>query len=237
MSRSSRIACALLGALCAWGAYDTSQRVSVPAPAALVTWEREHPDFFPLDDYQSDVFAAKRGEKRRDDLLWLLVGLGAGGLLASVAPRRVHAELGGAVSTLLVAAALTTGAWATARSVSEQATRASDGQWTLGDDSLAIFASAHTDTLRALRERIPEDHALITIGRRDIELNLVAWALHPRPIYPVIARPPASMTIERIAEERAATELGKGHGGRWVLDLGRMALFSSYAGEMVLPID
>lgn len=237
MSRAARIACALLGAVCAWGAYETSQRALVPAPAVLTTWEREHPDVFPLDEYQSTVFADKRAEKRRDDALWLLVGLAAGGLAASLAPRRLLDALGGPVSTALVAGAVATGGWAVVRSVTDQAERASDGLWTLGDDSLAIFASAHADTLRALRERIPEDHAVITIGRRDIELNLVAWSLHPRPIYPVIARPPAAMTIEKIAEELSASELATDHPGRWVLDLGRMALFSQYVGDMVVPID
>ncbi len=232
-----RIACAVLGAACAWGAVDVVERTTLPAPAALVEWERSHPDYFALDAAQEAVFASKRAEKRHQDVLWLLVGLASGGLLTAVAPRRLVQTLGGLVSGVLVTGAVTTGAWALARSVDAQHQRAQHDGWTLGDDTLASFANAHTGTLRDLRVMIPDDHAIITIGQRDIELNLVSWALHPRAIYPIFTRPPMGTSIEMMAAELGKTDFASGHAGRWVLDLGRMGAFSSYVGEMVAQID
>lgn len=236
-SRASRIVCGVVAVACAAGAWTTAQRTRVPPAPVLATWEREHDDFYPLDEQQTVVFTTKRDEKRRDDVLWLLVGLAGGALATALAPSRTTARLGGPVGGVLVAAAVTTGLWATGRSLADQVDRARSDRWTLGDDALSIFASGHAVHIRELRERIPPDHAVITVGRRDIELNLAAWGLHPRPVYPLIVRPPVGLRVDMIAEELAASDLAAEHPGRWVLDLGRMALFSSYAGDIAARID
>jgi hypothetical protein len=122
-------------------------------------------------------------------------------------------------------------------SIVEQVHRARAGEWTLGDDALSGLAGPHAETLRTWRGLVPEQDAVILLGTDSRLWTLVAWALHPRAIYPVLRDVQPDLSDAAIREQLRPLDLGRGQGTRWAVDLGALAAPEQCAHAALLRVD
>ncbi len=229
----------VLAVACATGAVIVSRVDGIDSVPLLDSWRGKHPDVRTLSPAERDAFDGLLAPARRDDLLFLLVGLAAGCTLllwnerwARTGPAGTSTATGHGAEdaradrgwgplfvSVMVWGALALGVWRVAASVSDQREAAVRARWTLSDDALHVVAGPLEDTLRAWRDTVPEDEAVILVGTNQFLWNITAWVLYPRPIYPLLHEVPPG--LDRAAMLDLARQLPHGaeHPGRWIVDL------------------
>jgi len=210
---------ALAGAFAALAlAVHDPDEPGMPAPQWLQRWEQNYPDPRVLGPDEAATFTRMQDAERREDLLLLLAGLSVGCLAAGWSPRLVQ-RAGGAASAVLVAGSVAVGAWALGSSAVAQWNGARAGTWTLADDNLDLMAGPDAGTLRDWRVQIGEHDAVIVVGTDQALLNVVAWALYPRAIYPLVLDVPPGWSADELRDSARGAEVGRGHPRRWIVDL------------------
>lgn len=217
----------------AWAVHDGRVDAGDLWPGA---WVARHPDPRDLGAAGEQVHGAERARAWQLDAALLALGLGVACLALGVrggarrgsgstdaAPTSAEADgvpalrplAFGAVAIALVSAAA---------ALDDVRLRARRGAWTLADDALPGVAGPHAETLRAWRDEVPADAAVLVVGTRDFLLNLVAWSLHPRAVHPVVVPVPGDMDGTALLElARAHTAGVDAPGGRWLVDLDALA--------------
>lgn len=175
-----------------------------------------------IDQALRDSRAAARAAERNQDLVLILAGLALGLTVSGLWPGWAERS-GGKLRGVLLLAGLAVGVWGLAVSLTDQLAHWRRGDWTLGDDGLEGAVGPLADAVRAWRGRIPDEHAVILLGREGGALAAVAWALYPRPVYAPLQELPAGMTLADAARAAAANALGGAHPARWLIDLGAAA--------------
>ena len=207
----------LVALACGAAAGWCGAREAVPLPP-LAAWEAGHPDPRPLQPAEAALFGALRDEERARDLALFLGGLAAGGLVVAAWPRLAK-RTGGALPAVLVAGSVAIGLFTLGRAVHTVAEAAATGEWTLADDALAAIAGDRADDVRAFRTRIGTGDAIVLVGTDGPLWNLAAWALFPRPIYPLTQGVPPSLDERDLRAAVAGLDLGTDTGRRWLLDV------------------
>jgi hypothetical protein len=219
----NRALCVVVGVgllVVAWAVHDGRLDAGNAWPAG---WVAAHPDPRDLGPDGEVIHGGERAQEWQLDASLLALGLGVACLAAAARGGRDETDgvpglraLGaGAVAIALVSAAA---------ALDDVRLRAGRDAWTFGDDALRSVAGPHTDTLRAWRDELPEDAAVLVVGTRDFVLNLVAWSLHPRAVHPVVVSVPADMNGAALLELAREHTAGRdAPGGRWLVDLDALA--------------
>ncbi len=197
---------------------DARRPDGVPPPRWLAQWERDHPDPRELAAPDADVFSGMEDGERREDLTLLLAALAAGCAAAGWSTRLV-ARAGSAAAAVLVAGSVAVGVFAVAISAKEQWSGLRAGTWTLSDDNLDVVAGPQAATLRAWRRQIGPQDAVIVVGTDQPLLNVVAWALFPRPLFPRLQDLPPDLDEQAVRKAAAGLDIGRGRPARWIVDL------------------
>lgn len=207
----------LAGALSAAAAF-VGREPTLAVPGAQA-WAARHPDPRALDPESERALAAQLDGERRDDLALLLAALAAGCVVVA-AWARVASWTGGAPSAVLLCGSVGLGLFHLGLSVAGQATGLRDGSWSVADDTLDRVAPAQAETLRRWRELIAPDDAVILIGSDPWLYDLVVWALHPRPLYPMLLDIRPSTSVDEVLRGARKLKVGREHAVRWIVDLG-----------------
>lgn len=211
-----RAAWLLLAVVAALGAVRVGTHPDAPRASWIDHWEAAHPDARPLGGPDVDLFRAMKAAERREDGASLLAALAVGAL--AVAAGGTWTQRLGAPRALLLFGTLALGAFHVGLSMWRQHRAGVAGEWTLGDDALFAMSPEHADTLRAWRARVPADAPVLLVGRNNFLRGIVAYALFPRPLHPIVLDVPAGMAPDDVRAMLADTALG-GPGTRWVVDL------------------
>jgi hypothetical protein len=75
---------------------------------------------------------------------------------------------------------------------------------------------------------------VLLVGTQDYLLNVVAWSLSPRAIYPIVLAVPPDFDPELLVAQAATLEFGREAPARWLIDLDAVArwLAASPAGPL-----
>ena len=218
LTRRARVVALLAAAALAVAALLVASSGTLASPAILADWSRRHPDPRALADGETVLLERLQGDARRADVLCLLGAVAAGCALVALRPR-LAAACGGVRAAVLASGSVVLGLVLAGTAVVEQAQAARAGEWTLGDDNLDAVAGVHAPTLRQWRTIVPEGDAIILLGTDSYLWNVVAWALHPRPVYPLVQEVPPTMTEDELVGLLAPQAFARGHGARWAVDL------------------
>lgn len=211
----------LLAVVFAAAALVVSRRSEWPLPGAAA-WAARHPDPRVVDAGAEASLALQLDGERRDDLLLLFAALAAGCLVVAVSPR-VATWTGGAPSAVLLCGSIGLGLSELAVSIAGQARGVLDGSWSVADDTLDRIAPMEAATLREWRARIGPDEGVILIGSDPRLYDLVVWALHPRPLYPMLLDVKRSTSEEAVLRGARALPVVRERGARWIADLNALS--------------
>lgn len=189
-------------------------------PSWIDRWERSHPDGRPLAEDEAETFRRMKVPERREDATSLLAAVACGALVAACA--RPWTRRLGLARAMLLGGSLGLGAFHVGLSMWHQHRAGVEGTWTLGDDALDAMTPRHADTLRAWRARVPEGEPVLLVGRNNFLRGVVAYALFPRPLHPVVVDVPAGMGPDRVRAMLGDAGPGASE-RRWVVDLGALA--------------
>ncbi|GJM21708.1 MAG: hypothetical protein DHS20C15_16230 [Planctomycetota bacterium] len=173
------------------------------------------------EDTRSFPAALRAAHAARQQSLWrercaLLAAALALGVFAQAVRRDARGpSWRGAVGV----AALGVLAFASWASITEQARLQREGRWALSDRSLPLYAGPLSSQLAEWRGRVGPHDAVLLAGRQDLLLNVVATALHGRPIYPLLRSVPAHASAESLRALAQALPLGDDAPKRWLVDL------------------
>ena len=179
----------------------------------------EHEDTRTFPEAQRAAHAVRQQALWRERCALLAAALALGVL--SQALRR--GTRGPSWQAVLGVAALGVFGFTAWSSVTEQMRLQREGRWALTEDSLSLYAGPLASVLSECRARIGPNDAVLLAGRQDLLLNVVATALHGRPIYPLMQAVPVQSTGDALRVLSEQVSLGSAAPRRWLIDLDVLA--------------
>jgi hypothetical protein len=215
---SRRVALLLLAGAFGVAALLVSRAPTLALPG-LSAWSARHPEPRVLSPESERTLDEQLDGERRHDALLLLCALAAGCSAVALRPR-LAAWAGSAPAAVLLAGSVGLGVFQLAASAAGQVRGVAEGSWSVADDTLDRMAPAQADLLRQWRQRIAPDEAVILIGSDPALYDLMIWALHPRPLYPMLLEIRPDTSVDEVLRGARALRAGRQHPARWIVDLG-----------------